>query len=82
MTMVMRCIWIQGLTSNYKKAWWRFIFQLVKRWAVVPMKLWWGCALLTSGHHFTKYADEAIEHLDVELRTGVEESSATRVAVA
>jgi len=42
----------------------------VRRWALVPMKLWWGCELLASGHHFTKYASEVVEHLDTELRTG------------
>jgi len=82
LTMTFRCLWYQGITSNYRKAWWKFVFQVVRRWALVPMKLWWGCALLTSGHHFTKYASEVVEHLDAELRTGEAESPRARVAVA
>lgn len=81
-TMVFRCLWYQGITSNYRKAWWKFMFQLVRRWALVPMKLWWGCALLTSGHHFIQYGSEVVEHLNAELRTEEAESSARHVAVA
>ena len=79
---VWRCIWYQGITSNYRKAWWKFVIELMRRWAFVPIKLWWGCALLISGHHFTKYAAEVVEHLTSELEAGEIDSSEEDVAVA
>jgi radical SAM superfamily enzyme YgiQ (UPF0313 family) len=81
-TIILRCLWYQGITSNYRKAWWKYLLQIIRRWAFVPMKLWWGCVLLTSGHHFTQYATEVVEHLDAELRAEPAESSESRVAVA
>jgi radical SAM superfamily enzyme YgiQ (UPF0313 family) len=77
-----RCLWYQGIRSHYRKAWWKFMLQLVRRWAWVPMKLWWGFALLTSGHHFIQYGSEVVEHLNAELRTEEAESCARHVAVA
>lgn len=81
-TMAGNCLWYQGIRSNYRKAWWRFLFQVARRWASVPMKLWWGCALLSSGHHFTQYASEVVEYLNSELQTGEAKPSGRNVAVA
>jgi radical SAM superfamily enzyme YgiQ (UPF0313 family) len=81
-TIALRALWYQGVTSNYRKAWWKYLFQVMRRWAFVPMKLWWGCALLTSGHHFTQYGTEVVEQLTAELRAAQAGSSGSRAAVA
>lgn len=74
--VVLRCLWYQGIRSNYRKTWWKFLLQVVWRWALMPMKLWGGFMLMVSGHHFIKYAGEVVEHLNTELRTSEGELSA------
>ena len=79
---LLRCIWCQGIASNYRKAWWRFVIQLMRRWAFEPMKLWWGAAVLMSGHHFIQYAAGIVQDLTAELRDEEIESSEEGVEVA
>jgi len=74
--IVLRCLWHQGIRSNYRKTWWKFLFQILRRWRMMPMKLWGGFVLLASGHHFIKYAGEVVEHLNTELRSGEAEHCA------
>ena len=66
--ILLRCLWHQGIRSNDRRTWWKFLLQIVRRWAMVPMKLWGGFMLLASGYHFIKYAGEVVEHLEAELR--------------
>ena len=78
--IILRSFWYQGIRADYRKQWWKFLLQLLRRWALVPMKLWWGCALLTSGHHFITYAAEVVGHLNSELRRA--KASAKEAAAA
>jgi len=65
--VLLRSMWHQGVLADYRKAWWKTLYQLVRRWRQVPLKMWWGWSLLISGHHFTQYARELTEQLDREL---------------
>jgi radical SAM superfamily enzyme YgiQ (UPF0313 family) len=62
-----RSIVHQGLTSNYRGAYWKFLFQFLGRWLFVPRKLSLGFAMLLSGHHFIPYARRIEGHLEIEL---------------
>jgi radical SAM superfamily enzyme YgiQ (UPF0313 family) len=77
----LRCVWYQGITSKYKKEWWKFLLQIL-RWLVVPAKLWAGFALLASSHHFHKYAVAVVERLNAELDEPGRASPPVKVAVA
>ena len=77
--IALRSLWYQGIASKYRRAWWRFVFESVRRFAFSPMKRWWASALLTSGHHFITYGSEVVNQLDSEL---AKQSQAADTAVA
>ncbi len=62
-----RSIIRQGLLSNYRSAYWKFLLRLLGRWLFVPRKLSLGFAMLLSGHHFIPYAGRVEDQLEIEL---------------
>ncbi len=62
-----RSIVRQGFLSNYRGAYWKFLFQLFGRWLRDPRKLSLGFAMLLSGHHFIPYARRVEHQLEAEL---------------
>jgi len=65
--VVFRSILHQGIFSSYRKAYWKFLFQLLRRWAFDPPRLWLGYTLLLSGHHFIRYSKSVVAELESEL---------------
>jgi radical SAM superfamily enzyme YgiQ (UPF0313 family) len=57
----------QGLLSNYRGAYWKFLLRLLGRWLLNPRKLSLGFAMLLSGHHFIPYARRVEGQLEIEL---------------
>jgi radical SAM superfamily enzyme YgiQ (UPF0313 family) len=68
--VVLRSVWHQGIRSSYRKAYWKFLLQLVWRWFFRPQKLWLGFTLLLSAQHFVDYAAEVAAQLERELQKG------------
>jgi radical SAM superfamily enzyme YgiQ (UPF0313 family) len=62
-----RSIVRQGLLSNYRGAYWKFLLRLLGRWSLNPRKLSMGFAMLLSGHHFIPYARRVEGQLEIEL---------------
>jgi len=62
-----RSIVRQGFLSNYRGAYWKFLFQLLGHWLRDPRKLSLGFAMLLSGHHFIPYARRVEHQLEAEL---------------
>lgn len=62
-----RSIVRQGFLSNYRGAYWKFLFRLLGRWLTDPCKLSLGFAMLLSGHHFIPYARRIEDQLEIEL---------------
>jgi radical SAM superfamily enzyme YgiQ (UPF0313 family) len=60
--------WTQGLRSNYRRAYWRFVWRLMRGYARNPAKLWLGSMILLSAHHFVIYAGEVAAELEEECR--------------
>jgi radical SAM superfamily enzyme YgiQ (UPF0313 family) len=67
----------QGILSSYRKAYWKFLLQLLARWSLNPPKLSLGLAILLSGHHFIRYAQTLVARPESELSTA--SGSASRV---
>jgi radical SAM superfamily enzyme YgiQ (UPF0313 family) len=65
--ILVRSIVHQGLSSNYRGAYWKFLFQLLRRWLLNTRKLSLGFAMLLSGHHFIPYARRVTGQLEIEL---------------
>jgi len=57
----------QGFFSNYRKAYWKFLFRLLRHWSFDPPKFSLGFAMLLSGHHFIPYARRVEDQLEIEL---------------
>ena len=63
----------QGLLSPYRKAYWKFLFQLLRRWRRNPQKASFGFSLLISGHHFINYARTVTAEMEREIRSSMGE---------
>jgi len=72
-----RSIVRQGLLSDYRGAYWKFLLRLLGRWLLNPRKLSLGFAMLLSGHHFIPYARLVEGQLEIGLdRCTIEQESA------
>jgi len=59
-------MWRQGVRSTYKLEYWRFLYQLVRKFARKPAQLWLGIMVLMSANHFLIYSREVAEQLERE----------------
>ncbi len=59
-------MWIQGVRSEYRGAYWRFFWTIVYRYRSDPVKLGMGLGLLVSAHHFLIYARQVADELERE----------------
>jgi radical SAM superfamily enzyme YgiQ (UPF0313 family) len=59
-------MWRQGITSNYRRSYWRFLYRMVASCRHSPAKIWLGFTVLLSAHHFVLYSKVVIEHLQEE----------------
>jgi hypothetical protein len=59
-------IWRQGIRSNYRSSYWKFLFLTVTSFWRSPAKLWVGFSLLLSAEHFLLYSKVVIDHLEEE----------------
>ena len=57
-------IWKQGVTSNYRLAYWRFLWLVIRKWSSNPAKMWLGFMVLMSANHFLKYAKVVADDLE------------------
>lgn len=62
-----RSLFRQGILSSYRKAYWKFLFQILSNWSGDPPKFSMGITILLSGHHFIRYAKNLAAHMDSEL---------------
>jgi radical SAM superfamily enzyme YgiQ (UPF0313 family) len=62
-------MWTQGMRSNYRQAYWRFLWQLVWKCSRHPAKLWLGFMVLLSAHHFVIYSHQVAGELEVEAES-------------
>jgi hypothetical protein len=65
--IIARSVVHQGILSSYRKAYWKFLVQLVMRCASNPPKFSLGFGILLSGHHFIPYASRLVLQLESEL---------------
>ena len=63
-----RSMWLQGIRSNYRREYWRFLWLITRNWAFEPAKIWLGFMMLLSAHHFVNYARQVSRDLEEECR--------------
>ncbi len=66
--ILVRSVFHQGILSSYRRQYWKFLLQILTRWFRNPPKLGMGFAILLSGHHFIKYAQDVANELEAESR--------------
>jgi radical SAM superfamily enzyme YgiQ (UPF0313 family) len=59
-------MWTQGVRSGYRKAYWEFLWTLIRRYARDDTRMWMGIMVLLSAHHFLIYAREVADELERE----------------
>src|SRR5580658_9439198 len=59
-------IWRQGICSDYRLSYWRFLYRMVNLCRHSPAKIWLGFTVLLSAHHFVLYSKVVIKHLEEE----------------
>jgi radical SAM superfamily enzyme YgiQ (UPF0313 family) len=64
--ILVRSIFRQGILSSYRRAYWKFLLQILTRWSRNPPKLVMGMTILLSGHHFIKYAQDVAAALEAQ----------------
>jgi len=76
--ILVRSVYRQGILSSYRREYWKFLLQILRRWPRSSAKLSMGITMLLSGHHFIKYAQEVATGLEAELRKQAAEQPAGR----
>jgi len=66
-------MWHQGVTSNYRAAYWRFVGVMFWRWTRDRVKLWEASIILLSAHHFVGFA----RHTALDIERSVELAAST-----
>jgi radical SAM superfamily enzyme YgiQ (UPF0313 family) len=61
-------MWLQGVCSSYRLAYWRFLLLAIRKWARKPAKMWLGFMVLMSANHFLKYASLVAADLEQHCR--------------
>jgi radical SAM superfamily enzyme YgiQ (UPF0313 family) len=69
MRVLAASMWKQGVRSSYKHEYWKFLYQLLRRFSGKPAKLWLGFTVLLSAHHFLIYSREVAGQLEAECRS-------------
>ena len=64
--VVLSSLWRQGVLSNYRAEYWRFLARVLFRWGLNAPKTWLGFVLALSGHHFVPYARQVAGELERE----------------
>jgi radical SAM superfamily enzyme YgiQ (UPF0313 family) len=74
-------IWRQGICSNYRLEYWRFLSILVRRWAGDPTRMWLGTMALLTAHHFINYASVVATELEEHCRTLEEKEACSELDI-
>src|SRR6202521_6187168 len=70
--VLLKSVWKQGVLSGYRRAYWRYMRQLMLRWGLHPQKRRLGFELALSAQHFLRYARQVAETLDAESRRAIQ----------
>jgi len=65
--IVLRSIWHQGIKSNYRSAYWKYLFRMVTHYSFNPAKIWMAATVMISGHHFIPYSRQVVEGIERQI---------------
>jgi len=70
--VLIKSVWMQVVLAGYRRAYWRYMRQLMLRWGLHPQKRRLGFELALSGHHFIRYVRHVAETLEAEWRRAIQ----------
>jgi hypothetical protein len=73
-------MWTQGVRSSYRRAYWEYLWNLIRKYARDDTRMWMGIMVLLSAHHFLIYAREVAAELERECQSLEQKSRETRTA--
>jgi radical SAM superfamily enzyme YgiQ (UPF0313 family) len=76
---ILRSFWVQGVRSDYRRAYWRFVLQMASRWWRDSTRLIVAMNIMVTAHHFIGYAREVAAKLQ-EARGDAKKRSAAGAA--
>jgi len=79
--LLVRSMWTQGVRSEYRAAYWAFLWRLMRNFVRDDSKMWMGIMVLLSAHHFLIYAREVADELERECRTLEQDTDAQPHAI-
>jgi radical SAM superfamily enzyme YgiQ (UPF0313 family) len=65
--IVMRSIWHQGIKSDYRNEYWKYLFRMLTHYAFNPAKIWMAATIMISGHHFIPYSREVVAGIERQI---------------
>jgi radical SAM superfamily enzyme YgiQ (UPF0313 family) len=66
--LLLASMWTQGVRSGYRKAYWKFLGTLIRKYVRDDTRMWMGIMVLLSAHHFLIYAREVADELERECK--------------
>ncbi len=78
---IMRSVWIQGVQSHYRAAYWKFLGGAVKRWWRDRVRLEQSCSILMWAHHLFSYYGSMADNLEKERQNLMNTSEAPPAAI-
>lgn len=61
-------VWVQGIRSHYRRSYWKYLRDLVRKFHRHPVKLFYGSHMLLAAHHFHLFSRHVVEELERDCR--------------
>jgi len=61
-------VWVQGFRSNYKRSYWKYLWELSRKFRRHPVKMFYGSHLLLAAHHFLLFSRHVVAELERDRR--------------
>jgi hypothetical protein len=65
---VLNSVWVQGLRSNYRRSYWKFLWDLRRKFRDDSVKLFYGSQILLAAHHFLLFSRNVVAELERDCR--------------
>ncbi len=61
-------VWVQGFRSSYRRSYWKYLWNLTRKFRRHPVKMFYGSHLLLAAHHFLLFSRHVVAELQRDCR--------------
>ncbi len=65
--IMLRSIWHQGIKSDYRGAYWKYLIRILTHYSFNPAKIWMAATIMISGHHFIPYSRQVVDGIERQI---------------